>query len=218
MNSDPQRHARPAYAHSGIGSRWAPDELYATPPPWDLGRPQGAFRALAAAGRIRGRVLDVGCGTGEHVLLCAERGLAATGIDLAAPALEAAERKARERGLPARFLRHDVLRLAELGESFDTVLDCGLFHMPHFTPADRAAYARNVHAVLSDGGRYFMLCFSDRQPGDQGPRRITRDELTATFAAGWAIDSLAPATIEITTDPAGIRAWLLSASRTPLRH
>jgi cyclopropane fatty-acyl-phospholipid synthase-like methyltransferase len=204
----------PAYAHSGDGSRLEPDELYATPPPWDLGRPQSAFRELAERGAIRGRVLDVGCGTGEHVLMCAQRGLAATGIDLANPALESAKKKAHERGLTARFLRHDVLRVAELGESFDTVLDCGLYHMPHFTAADRAAYLNNAAAVLSGGGRYFLLCFSDRQPGDQGPRRVTREEITTSFADGWQVDSLEPATIEITTDPAGIRAWLLAATRT----
>src|SRR5882757_3979921 len=117
----------PAYAHSGTGSRWEPDELYATAPPWDLGRPQSAFLELAERGAIRGRVLDAGCGTGEHVLMCAQRGLAATGIDLANPALESAKEKAHERGLSARFLRHDVLRVTELGEVFDTVLDCGLF-------------------------------------------------------------------------------------------
>lgn len=204
----------PAYAHSGAGPRLTPDELYATPPPWDLGRPQSTFLELAEQGAIRGRVLDVGCGTGEHTLMCAQRGLDATGIDLAAPALEAAQNKAHDRGLTARFLRYDVLRVAELGESFDTVLDCGLYHMPHFSAADRASYVHNLRAVLARGGHYFMLCFSDRQPGDQGPRRITRAEITASFVDGWRLDSIEPATIEVTTDPAGIRAWLVTATRT----
>jgi cyclopropane fatty-acyl-phospholipid synthase-like methyltransferase len=146
--------------------------------------------------------------------MCAERGLSATGIDLAASALQTALSKARERGLSARFVCHDVLRMAQLGETFDTVLDCGLFHMPHFTDADRVAYVDNLRAVLVSGGRYFMLCFSDRQPGDQGPRRVTRDEITTSFTEGWRIDSIEPTTIEITTDPAGIRAWLVAATRT----
>ena len=204
----------PPYRHSGAGHRLDPDELYASPPPWDLGRPQSAFLALAERGAIRGRVLDVGCGTGEHVLMCAERGLDATGIDLAAVALQTARTKARQRGLSARFLHHDVLRLAELGESFDTVLDCGLYHLPLFTSTDRARYVDNVRAVLVTGGRYFMLCFSDREPGELGPRRITGEEIAATFADGWLIDSIEPATLEITTDPAGIRGWLVAATRT----
>jgi hypothetical protein len=40
-----------------------PEDLYASPPPWDIGRPQPAFLALATAGAIRGRVLDAGCGS-----------------------------------------------------------------------------------------------------------------------------------------------------------
>jgi 2-polyprenyl-3-methyl-5-hydroxy-6-metoxy-1,4-benzoquinol methylase len=60
------------------------DALYAGTPPWDIGRPQPAFLALAEAGALKGRVLDVGCGTGEHALMAAELGLEATGVDVAA--------------------------------------------------------------------------------------------------------------------------------------
>jgi SAM-dependent methyltransferase len=52
--------------------------------------PQPAFLALAEAGAIHGRVLDVGCGTGEHALMCAALGLDATGVDLSGVALHAA--------------------------------------------------------------------------------------------------------------------------------
>ena len=33
------------------------------------------------------------------------------------------------------------------------------------------------------------------------------------FADGWQIDSIVPATIDITTDPDGIRAWLVALTR-----
>jgi cyclopropane fatty-acyl-phospholipid synthase-like methyltransferase len=188
-----------------------PDDLYRTRPPWDIGRPQPAFVALADVGAIRGRVLDVGCGTGEHVLMSAGLGLDATGVDLAAAAIHAARDKAHNRGLPARFLLQDARQLADLGESFDTVLDCGLFHI--FADDDRVTFVESLRSVLPPGGRYFMLCFSDRQPGDWGPRRVTRDEITATFADGWRVDTIEPATIEITTDPEGVRAWLVTLTR-----
>jgi 2-polyprenyl-3-methyl-5-hydroxy-6-metoxy-1,4-benzoquinol methylase len=64
------------------------DALYAVTPPWDVGRPQPAFVALARAGAIRGRVLDVGCGTGEHVLMEAELGLDVIGVDMVRTAIE----------------------------------------------------------------------------------------------------------------------------------
>jgi SAM-dependent methyltransferase len=201
----------PPYPHPGSGPPHGPDDLYTNPPPWDIDRPQPAFLALAATGAIRGRVLDVGCGTGEHVLMCAGLGLDATGVDLASAALRTAEEKARDRGLTARFLRQDARHLADLGESFDTVLDCGLFHI--FTDDDRASFVDSLRSVVAPGGRYFMLGFSDQQPGRWGPHRLTREEIAAAFADRWRVDSIEPATIDITTDPDGIRAWLVALIR-----
>jgi cyclopropane fatty-acyl-phospholipid synthase-like methyltransferase len=200
-----------AHPHTGAGHPTSPEDLYTSTPPWDIGRPHPAFLALADARVVRGRVLDVGCGTGEHVLMAAGLGLDATGVDLAENALQAAKEKARARGLTARFLRHDARNLADLGESFDTVLDCGLFHI--FADDDRASFVRSVRSAVRPGGRYFMLCFSDQQPGDWGPRRVTRSEIEASFADGWRVDSIEPATIDITTDPEGIRAWLVALTR-----
>jgi cyclopropane fatty-acyl-phospholipid synthase-like methyltransferase len=187
------------------------DALYAGTPPWDIGRPQPAFLALAEAGAIRGRVLDVGCGTGEHVLMAAGLGLEATGLDAAPTAIEAARRKARDRGLTARFLVWDARRLAELGERFDTVLDSGLFHV--FADEDRPRFVDGLRAVVRPGGRYLMLCFSERQPGLWGPRRVTQAEIRASFADGWQVDALEPARFAVTIDPGGAHAWLARITR-----
>ena len=199
------------YPYPGSVQPSSPEDLYTSPPPWDIGRPQPAFWVLAQDGVIRGRVLDAGCGTGEHALMAAGLGLDATGVDIASNALRTAQAKARDRGLTARFLRQDARRLADLGESFDTVLDCGLFHI--FTADDRAAYVESLRSALAPGGRYAMLGFSDQQPGDWGPHRLSREEITAAFTRGWRIDSLEPATIEVTTEPDGIRAWLATLTR-----
>ena len=187
------------------------EEMYTATPPWDIGRPQQPFLALADAGALQGSVLDVGCGTGEHALMAASRGLDATGVDIAEAAIDSARAKAEERGLDARFLVSDALDLPGLGRQFDTVLDCGLFHI--FEDPDRPTFVASLRGVTRPGGRYFMLCFSDRQPGDWGPRRITEAELRESFADGWRIDSLEPSTIEITLDPAGVHAWLAALTR-----
>ena len=187
------------------------DALYAGTPPWDIGRPQPAFLALAEAGAIRGRVLDVGCGTGEHVLMAAGLGLEATGLDAAPTAIEAARRKARDRGLTARFLVWDARRLAELGERFDTVLDSGLFHV--FADEDRPRFVDGLRTVVNPGGRYLMLCFSERQPGLWGPRRVTRADIRASFADGWRVDAIEPARFDVTIDPNGAHAWLARITR-----
>jgi hypothetical protein len=68
--------------------------------------------------------------------------------------------------------------------------------------------------VLRPGGRYFLLCFSDRQPGAFGPRRITRDELRATFADGWRVDSIEPVLIDSAVQRGAAHAWLATIART----
>jgi cyclopropane fatty-acyl-phospholipid synthase-like methyltransferase len=179
-----------------------------TPPAWDIGRPQPAFARLAGDGLLSGRVLDAGCGTGEHVLLAAAHGAAAMGIDVSGLAISKARAKAAERGLAARFEVGDVRHLERLGETFDTVTDSGMFHV--FDDADRARYVTSLAAVLEPGGSYYMMCFSDRQPGVWGPRRVRRDEIEQAFGDGWQIESITPD--EFTVNPiegtTSVHAWL----------
>jgi SAM-dependent methyltransferase len=173
------------------------DEMYAAdqPPPWDTGRPQPAFARLAERGLLGGRVLDVGCGTGEHTLLAAGHGAEAMGVDLAPRALARARDKAAARGLTARFEVGDALNLAALGVSAGTIVDSGLFHV--FDDADRPRYVASLAAVLEPGGTCYLMCFSDRQPGDFGPRRVSPDELRAAFASGWTVEGIAAETFEL---------------------
>jgi SAM-dependent methyltransferase len=188
------------------------EEAYASmTPSWDIGRPQSAFVRLAGSGGLAGRVLDVGCGTGEHALLASTLGHEAVGIDFASTAIELAKAKATDRGVQVRFLVADALRLVELGERFDTVVDCGLFH--GLDDDDRALFVQSLSFAVPAGGLYYMLCFSERQPGDWGPRRVTRDEIRVSFAEGWQIESIVPARIELTWDQAGARAWQVAAIR-----
>ena len=188
------------------------DVIYSTTtPPWDIGRPQRAFERLGGRGELLGKVLDVGCGTGEHALLAASLGHEAVGVDLSAKAIELANSKAARRGLDVRFLVFDALRLVELGEEFGTVLDCGFFHI--LDDDDRKRYVGTLSEVVPSGGRYHMLCFSDRQPGDWGPRRIAEDDIRSAFAGGWRVDCIEAAVIDITIDPAGALSWRVAATR-----
>ena len=182
-----------------------------TIPPWDIGRPQSAFAQLAQAGGLVDKVLDVGCGTGEHALLAASLGHEVVGVDIAANAIELAKNKATDPGLAVRFFVFDALHLSDLGHQFDTVLDCGLFHV--FDDDDRAMFVESLASVVPPGGRYHMLCFSERQPGDWGPRRVSQQEIRASFAEGWLVDSIDATIIETTLDPAGAQAWQLAATR-----
>jgi hypothetical protein len=92
------------------------------------------------------------------------------------------------------------------------VLDCGLFHV--FDDGERERYVNSLAAVVPPGGRFHMLCFSDAQPGDWGPRRVTQDEIRAAFSEGWDVDSIEPTVIDLSWNPAGALAWQVAATRT----
>jgi SAM-dependent methyltransferase len=183
------------------------------PAPWDIGRPQPAFARLAAAGALAGQVLDVGCGTGEQTLLAASSGAQTLGVDVSPVAIERARGKAADRGIEARFEVADALNLGDLGLTFDTVIDSGLFHV--FDDASRAKYVASLASVLRPGGRLYLMCFSDRQPGEFGPRRVTQDELRAAFSDGWTILDIEADAFEVNRSlgVATAQSWLATIGR-----
>ncbi len=145
--------------------------------------------------------------------MAAAHGADAVGVDVAPTAIERARAKARARGLVARFEVGSALTLAELGRTFDTVIDSGLFHV--FDDADRARYVASLASVLLPGGTCYLACFCERQPGDWGPRRVTQDELRAAFADGWTVQSITAATMEVNPieGHTSVQTWLAVISR-----
>jgi cyclopropane fatty-acyl-phospholipid synthase-like methyltransferase len=186
-------------------------EAYRGTPPWDIGRPQREVVRLEESGKITGDVLEVGCGTGENALYLAGRGHQVWGVDSAPSAIAIARRKAEERGLSVTFRVMDTLNLGEIGRTFDTVIDIGLFHT--LSDPERPRFVRNLSEVLKAGGSYLMLAFSDREPGGYGPRRITQREIRDTFSDGWRIDAIRDAVFESRTRSEGSRAWLSCITR-----
>jgi 2-polyprenyl-3-methyl-5-hydroxy-6-metoxy-1,4-benzoquinol methylase len=148
-------------------------------PPWDIGRHQPVFERLADAGDILAPVLDAGCGTGENALYLAARGYEVVGVDAVELAVHAARRKTARRGLTADFIVGDALALGALGRRFATVIDSGLFHT--FDDQERPRFVDSLAEALQPGGHYFMLCFSELETREGGPRRVTQAEIRAVF-------------------------------------
>jgi len=192
--------------------RQAPPGIYSGPPPWEIDAPQPALLALADSGVLCGRVLDIGCGTGEHTLMAAALGLDATGIDRDPDALAVAGRKAHEHGLTPRFIRYDALALADLDEVFDTALDSLFLHA--LTPEDRSRYLDGLRAVLRPGGPLFALCYSDRHTtAPIPPHRMSYRDIESCFADGWTVDSIQATTSSSTLHADGVAAWLATCTR-----
>lgn len=185
-------------------------------PPWEIEKPQPVFMELAAQGRLSGRVLDVGCGSGENVLLAAEHGADALGIDISPTAINLAVEKSSERQIGARFEVGDALRLDRLNAMFEVAIDSGMFQT--FDADERSLYASSLANVVVPGGVLYVTCVSDREPGeagrDSGPRRVSEDDIRTTFTRGWVIEELRECVRE--RRPSLARAWLATIRRTCL--
>ncbi len=103
------------------------------------------------------RLLDIGCGTGRHVLHFTQKGCFVVGIDLSEHMLRICRRKLTSMGLDIGLARADMQRLTCLRDaSFDYAIcmfsTIGLIRGKH----ERQHFIEEVRRVLRPGG-YFVL-------------------------------------------------------------
>jgi SAM-dependent methyltransferase len=153
-------------------------------PPWDIGKPQPPF--VAVAGQIEGPLLDAGCGTGGTSVFFAARGLAVTGIDFVEDAIARARARAKEHGVSVTFLVKDAMTLGTWEARFASVIDSGLFHIYAGEPRQR--YVQGLAHVLQPGGRLYLFSFADGPAAPGGG--VSRQDMAEAFADGWEIETL----------------------------
>lgn len=118
-------------------------------------RQRGFFEHLLASGPVNS-VLDVGCGTGEHLSWFSSRNIRTWGLEPDPAMFRELERRQWPGRVP-QLLRAGVQELpAALGERVDLVLCLGntLPHLPGRTAAQHAV--RGMAETLSPGGRLVL--------------------------------------------------------------
>lgn len=160
-------------------------KIYAeTNPPWDIGKPQPPF--IAVADRIEGPLLDCGCGTGGTAVYFAKRGLAVTGIDFVAEAIARAKTRAAEENVTVEFLVKDAMSLSTWERRFASVIDSGLYHI--YDEAQRRPYVEGLAHIVENGGHLYLFAFADGPAAPGGG--LTREAIAGDFAQGWRIEAL----------------------------
>jgi SAM-dependent methyltransferase len=167
------------------------------PPPWNIGEPQPELAALIATGKVRGEVLDAGCGHAELSLALAAQGYTVVGIELTPTAVAEAKKAAQERNLPnATFVQDDITTFTGFDGRFDTIMDSTLFHS---LPVEgRDGYQRSVLRAAAPSAVYYILVFAKGAfPAEleQKPNEVDEAELRDAVGKYWEIDEIRPAFI-----------------------
>jgi SAM-dependent methyltransferase len=107
-------------------------------------------------------IMELGCGTGKHAMLLAEKGYSVHGVDLSEGMLEEAE--SRRRSLPIEVreklsFTHGDVRTVRVGATFDVVIS--LFHVVSYqtTNEDLQAQFETAKAHLKPGGMFIFDCW-----------------------------------------------------------
>jgi SAM-dependent methyltransferase len=166
-------------------------------PPWSLGEPQPEIAALIDQGKIKGDVLDAGCGEAALSIHLAALGHNTVGLDASPTAIKLATAEAARQGLTtASFEVADITDFTSYPTGtegrFDTIVDSTLFHS---MPVElRDGYQRSIVRAAKPGASYFVLVFA--RAGSDGPANpVTEDELRDVVSKYWVIDEIRPARI-----------------------
>ena len=151
-------------------------------------------------------LLDLGCGTGRHVLYLGERGFDVYGIDSAAAGLTSTQHRLEAAGLAAHLVQHDIFDALPFDDAFfDAIISVQVIH--HARLAHVAALVDEMARILKAGGLLFVTVpqlqnqgtqFQQIEPGTYIPldgieaglphHYFTPEELRALFKAFSILD------------------------------
>lgn len=167
--------------------------------PWSVERLDADIAAWVDALKLPkgAKALDLGSGPGTAALHFARQGFEVTATDISSTAIAQAKKRAGAEGARITWVAGDVFAVPIAGP-FDLVIDRGLFHI--FPDELRGPYALRVAQWTRPKGYVVLKTFSEKEPPGYGPRRVTREEVRATFGRdftehGWQ-DSTFPGNLD----------------------
>jgi SAM-dependent methyltransferase len=143
--------------------------------------------------------LDLGTGPATQAIWLAKRGFKVIGSDLSDAAINRA-RKIYANEENVNFIVDDILNSKFKDNEFDYIFDRGCFHV--LLPADRQKYISKIKQILKkDNGIFFLKCFSDKEPRQEGPYKFSAEQIRDLFGESFRIDSINETVYQGTLDP-----------------
>ncbi|MBU0505489.1 MAG: class I SAM-dependent methyltransferase [bacterium] len=123
--------------------------------------------------------LDLGTGPGTQAIHLAKKGFRVTAVDISQAAIDSATLRAQQEGVEIHFEQDDV-KESHITGSFEIIIDRGCFHS--LRPEHRPLYAKMINDRLTDTGSLLLKCFSTKEPGTQGPNRLSEEMIREVFS------------------------------------
>ena len=180
-------------------------------PIWEINRPQKAVISLLEAGLFNGKILELGCGTAENAIHLNKKGFDVVGIDLSQYAIDIAGQKAKAKNASVELICGDLFKHDFGGAEFDTILDSGVFHA--FSDNARKKYLKVLRNLAKPSGQLHLIAWSELEPGQDGPRRLSRDEIKKVFEREWTDINIVKSIYETNSHTDGAAAWLASMTK-----
>jgi SAM-dependent methyltransferase len=132
------------------------------------------------------RALDLGCGSGAHLVALARRGWDVTGVDAIGKAVRRARARAAAAGVQATIVQGDVTALdpADVGTDYRLLLDIGCFH--GLAEEERTRMGRSASAVAAPDALLVMLAFRPGVARKPLPRGADAADIESAFR-GWHV-------------------------------
>lgn len=100
-------------------------------------------------------ILDLGCGTGGHAIILAQRGYNVSGIDRSADMLRTAKEKSRNAGVKIQYL-HSTIQGLNLKKKFDAVISMFAVMSYQTDNNDLASACKTARAHLKNSGIFIF--------------------------------------------------------------
>lgn len=153
--------------------------------PWYQKQPNDYVREFLP---VKGKALDVGCGSGEHSVWLAGQGFDVTGIDMFDEAISMASELAAEHRVIIELLATDLFTFNR-EQAFDLVYDSGCLHS--LVGGNRESYKQKVLQWLVPGGAFVLMHWGKRNFWDWrpiGPNRKSKESIVKMFEPEFQLE------------------------------